>query len=74
MSCANKLKNIGLAALNHHETQGHFPVSNGYVDPPEAPEKSKTVPAGFFKRYRNWSSNHFTIDFARVALSKGRTS
>jgi prepilin-type N-terminal cleavage/methylation domain-containing protein/prepilin-type processing-associated H-X9-DG protein len=29
MGCANKLKNIGLAALNHHDVQGHFPVSSG---------------------------------------------
>ncbi|MGI9455755.1 MAG: DUF1559 domain-containing protein, partial [Aeoliella sp.] len=41
MSCANKLKNIGLAVLNHHETSGHFPVSMGYVDPPEAPGKDQ---------------------------------
>lgn len=29
MSCGNKLKNIGLAILNHHDVQGHFPVSRG---------------------------------------------
>ncbi len=41
MSCANKMKNIGLAILNHHDVQGHFPVSMGYVDPPEAPGKQQ---------------------------------
>lgn len=29
MSCGNNLKNIGLAALNHHDVRGHFPVSQG---------------------------------------------
>jgi prepilin-type N-terminal cleavage/methylation domain-containing protein len=28
-SCANNLKNLGLAALNHHDVMRHFPVSNG---------------------------------------------
>ncbi len=37
MSCTNKLKNLGLAVLNHHDVQGHFPVSMGYVDSGEAP-------------------------------------
>ncbi len=31
--CANNLKNLGLAALNHHDTQRHFPVSMGYSNP-----------------------------------------
>ncbi|TWT47745.1 DUF1559 domain-containing protein [Botrimarina hoheduenensis] len=35
-SCVNKLKQIALAALNHHDVQGHFPVSGGYVDFPAA--------------------------------------
>lgn len=38
--CANNLKNLGLAALNHHDTQKHFPVSQGYANMPynsEAP-------------------------------------
>lgn len=29
MSCVNKLKNLGLAALNHHDVMRHFPVSEG---------------------------------------------
>jgi prepilin-type N-terminal cleavage/methylation domain-containing protein/prepilin-type processing-associated H-X9-DG protein len=27
--CANNLKNMGLAALNHHDVMKHFPVNNG---------------------------------------------
>src|SRR5215813_8891403 len=30
-SCTNKLKNVGLAVLNHHDIKKHFPVSMGYV-------------------------------------------
>jgi prepilin-type N-terminal cleavage/methylation domain-containing protein/prepilin-type processing-associated H-X9-DG protein len=29
ISCANNLKNLGLAVLNHHDVQNHFPVSQG---------------------------------------------
>ncbi|TWT66760.1 hypothetical protein Pla123a_46480 [Posidoniimonas polymericola] len=29
ISCTNKLKNLGLAAHNHHDSAGHFPVSQG---------------------------------------------
>lgn len=32
-SCTNKMKNIALAVINHHDTQGHFPISGGYTDP-----------------------------------------
>ena len=30
-SCTNKLKNLGLAVLNHHDVKKHFPVSMGYL-------------------------------------------
>lgn len=36
-SCINSLKNLGLAALLHHDVKKHFPVSMGYPDPGEAP-------------------------------------
>src|SRR4051794_4931661 len=36
-SCANNLKNLGLAALNHHDVMRHFPVSNGGPYGDEAP-------------------------------------
>lgn len=29
ISCSNKVKQLGLAALNHHDVQKHFPVSYG---------------------------------------------
>lgn len=28
-ACVNKLKQMGLAAINYHDTNGHFPISNG---------------------------------------------
>jgi prepilin-type N-terminal cleavage/methylation domain-containing protein/prepilin-type processing-associated H-X9-DG protein len=37
MSCSNNLKNLGLAALNHHDVQKHFPVSNGAIYGGESP-------------------------------------
>jgi prepilin-type N-terminal cleavage/methylation domain-containing protein/prepilin-type processing-associated H-X9-DG protein len=36
-SCSNNLKNLGLAALNHHDVAKHFPVSYGAAYPAEAP-------------------------------------
>jgi prepilin-type N-terminal cleavage/methylation domain-containing protein/prepilin-type processing-associated H-X9-DG protein len=36
-SCANNLKNLGLAVLNHHDVMKHFPVSNGGPYGGEAP-------------------------------------
>jgi len=39
--CANNLKNLGLAALNHHDVVRHFPVNMGYANVPwnhEAPQ------------------------------------
>lgn len=41
MSCANKLKNVGLATLNHHSAQRHFPVSMGYTEGHEAPGREQ---------------------------------
>src|SRR5215467_3371163 len=35
--CANNLKNLGLAALNHHDVMKHFPVSYGAAYADEAP-------------------------------------
>ena len=35
--CSNNLKNLGLAALNHHDVMKHFPVSNGAAYSGEAP-------------------------------------
>src|SRR5882672_9904187 len=37
IGCTNNLKNLGLAALNHHDVQKHFPVSNGAVYGGESP-------------------------------------
>ena len=37
MSCANNLKNLGLAALNHHDVNKHFPVSYGAAYGGESP-------------------------------------
>src|SRR4051794_706762 len=36
-SCSNNLKNLGLAALNHHDVMKHFPVSYGAAYAGEAP-------------------------------------
>jgi prepilin-type N-terminal cleavage/methylation domain-containing protein len=36
--CSNNLKNLGLAALNHHDVMKHFPVSKGAAYPNESPE------------------------------------
>jgi len=39
-ACSNNLKNLGLAALNHHDVKKHFPVSNGavYSDASDVPQ------------------------------------
>jgi prepilin-type N-terminal cleavage/methylation domain-containing protein/prepilin-type processing-associated H-X9-DG protein len=41
-SCTNNLKNLGLAALNHHDVNKHFPVDSGAYDPQEAPGKPQS--------------------------------
>jgi prepilin-type N-terminal cleavage/methylation domain-containing protein/prepilin-type processing-associated H-X9-DG protein len=41
-SCSNNLKNLGLAALNHHDVMEHFPVSHGAAYPDEAPPNTQS--------------------------------
>jgi prepilin-type N-terminal cleavage/methylation domain-containing protein/prepilin-type processing-associated H-X9-DG protein len=36
-SCANNLRNLGLAILNHHDAKGHFPLNYGGPYPNESP-------------------------------------
>lgn len=36
-SCSNNLKNLGLAAITHHDAMKHFPVSNGVPYRDESP-------------------------------------
>ena len=38
-SCANNLKNLGLAILTHHDAKGHFPLNYGGPYRDEAPGK-----------------------------------
>src|SRR3954463_15694954 len=45
--CSNNLKNLGLAALNHHDVMKHFPVSNGAAYPDESP-------AGVYQSGAGW--------------------
>ncbi|HEY4232891.1 MAG TPA: DUF1559 domain-containing protein [Lacipirellulaceae bacterium] len=42
-SCSNNLKNLGLAALNHHDVNKHFPVCMGAYDPTEAVGKPQSA-------------------------------
>jgi prepilin-type N-terminal cleavage/methylation domain-containing protein len=51
--CANNLKNLGLAALNHHDVQKHFPVSEGYANIPPNNES----PAGVHQPCVGWILN-----------------
>ncbi|MEM8495150.1 MAG: DUF1559 domain-containing protein [Planctomycetota bacterium] len=32
MSCTNQMRNLGIAALNYHDVERHFPISRGYTD------------------------------------------
>ena len=45
--CSNNLKNLGLAALNHHDVMKHFPVSNGGPYGGEAPVGVRQTGAGW---------------------------
>ena len=49
-SCVNNLKNLGLAALNHHDIHKHFPVSNGAAYAGESP-------AGVYQSGAGWILN-----------------
>jgi prepilin-type N-terminal cleavage/methylation domain-containing protein len=40
--CSNNLKNLGLAALTHHDQMKHFPVNYGGPYKPEAPGKTQS--------------------------------
>src|SRR4051812_33233089 len=48
--CSNNLKNLGLAALNHHDVMKHFPVSNGAAYSGESP-------AGVYQSGAGWILN-----------------
>jgi prepilin-type N-terminal cleavage/methylation domain-containing protein len=51
--CANNLKNLGLAALNHHDVMKHFPVNQGYANVPFNNE----APAGVAQPCIGWILN-----------------
>lgn len=38
MSCVNAMKNLALAVHNHHDAQGHFPISMGLTEDFDGPE------------------------------------
>src|SRR5262245_576042 len=46
-ACSNNLKNLGLAALTHHDAMKHFPVSNGGPYGGEAPSGVRQTGAGW---------------------------
>jgi prepilin-type N-terminal cleavage/methylation domain-containing protein/prepilin-type processing-associated H-X9-DG protein len=43
--CANNLRNLGLAILNHHDAKGHFPLNYGGPDSDEVLIPGKLQPA-----------------------------
>jgi prepilin-type N-terminal cleavage/methylation domain-containing protein/prepilin-type processing-associated H-X9-DG protein len=45
--CSNNLKNLGLAALNHHDVMKHFPVSDGASYTAESPPGVQQSGAGW---------------------------
>ena len=74
-SCVNNLKNLGLAALNHHDIHKHFPVSNGAAYAGESPAGSISLAsAGFSTCCRNLKRPRFTISFEQAVHSKDSTS
>src|SRR3954447_24167808 len=52
--CSNNLKNLGLAALNHHDAQRHFPVNMGIAR--DAPYNLE-APAGVDQPGVGWILN-----------------
>src|SRR5947199_10456813 len=45
--CSNNLKNLGLAALHHHDVMRHFPVSYGAAYPDESPPNVRQSGVGW---------------------------
>src|SRR5215813_8702276 len=45
-SCTNNLKNLGLAVLNHHDVQKHFPLSYGWSSPASDEDNVKAATTG----------------------------
>ncbi len=43
-ACSNNLKNLGLAVLNHHDVQKHFPLSAGFTIPTEGSPAGTSQP------------------------------
>ena len=46
-ACSNNLKNLGLAVLNHHDSNRHFPVSMGQADFDTVPPDTEQPAVGW---------------------------